>query len=499
MKKSIILATGFLFAACSQNGIDESGLQQSGSTHLHACVEDFTYEGGSRTTITPTSTGMSFAWAEGDMLSIYGPSGKTCTNYAIDEGSISADAKQADFENCEFGLRTGSTYYAIYPYDFNQTNGKAYGVRYDNQRQTVNASSAHLSQNDYLTSAAVVNGDNSCNFNFKHLGAVVRLRVTVDKPMTLKSVSLTSSDGSFTQTGKIDVTTETPTVFDAVTSPTLTLNLGEEGTGLPLTEGNLTLVAYLMVVPVDMSAATLTVTVTDMENHTWTSQMAGKNMKAGSASAYSTTIHANLTGTTDGHDWVNLGLPSGTLWATTNVGATNPEDAGTYFMWGETAGRTNYTWGTYSLTGDVEKSLTRYCTNASYWGGTGTMDGKSVLDASDDAASVNWTTNWQMPTRAQFEELLDETLVTMDWSTENGVNGMRFTSRANGQSIFIPAAGARYQETLHNYGTYCYSWTRELNTDKPSRAYYFNAVTTLTRTVTNYNRCYGMGVRPVVK
>ena len=485
--------------ACSQNDFDESDLTRSGSTLLHAEVVDFEDETGSRTTITPTSGGMAFAWADGDMLSIYGPSGKTCTNYAINEESISADAKQADFENCEFGLRIGSTYYAIYPYDFSQTNGKAYQVRYDNQRQLENSSSAHLSKNDYLTSSSIVNSDNSCNFTFRHLGGVVRLKLTLDAPKTVKSVKITSPDTEFTLSGKIDVTTSTPTIFDAVTSPSIELQLGEEGKGISLTEDNLTLVAYIMVAPVDLSASTLTITLTDTDNNSYTKQIAGKNFRATTSSALTTNIYTQLTGTTDGHEWVNLGLPSGTIWATHNVGGTNPEDAGMYFMWGETTEQATTDWTTYSYCDGAEKALTRYCTNADYWGGEGDMDNKSVLDTADDAASANWTVKWQMPTKEQFWELLDEDLVTNEWKTVNSVTGVLFTSLINGQTLFIPAAGVKYQGTHHNNGTWCYSWTRELNTDKPSRAYYFSAVTTLTRTVTNYNRSYGIPVRAVLK
>ena len=106
------------------------------------------------------------------------------------------------------------------------------------------------------------------------------------------------------------------------------------------------------------------------------------------------------SGTQDGHDYVDLGLTSGTKWATANVGAKTPQDCGNYYAWGETTtkdyyDRSNYKFGTY-YDGDYSK-LTKYNSNS-----------KTTLDLSDDAAYANWGGKWRMPTMAQQEELLDE-------------------------------------------------------------------------------------------
>ena len=109
---------------------------------------------------------------------------------------------------------------------------------------------------------------------------------------------------------------------------------------------------------------------------------------------------------TNGHECVDLGLPSGTLWATCNVGATNPEGYGDYFAWGETANKEKYKWSTYFDTNNFGKTYTKYYNNG----------GKTVLDPEDDAAHVNWGGSWRMPTKAEWQELIDN--CTWTWTTD---------------------------------------------------------------------------------
>ena len=140
------------------------------------------------------------------------------------------------------------------------------------------------------------------------------------------------------------------------------------------------------------------------------------------------------------YEWVDLGLPSGLKWAAWNVGATKPEEYGLYFAWGETQGyegitdEKQFSWEDYKLCGGSSSTLTKYNNNSSY----GTVDNKLVLEQVDDAAYTSDNT-CRMPTRAELEELTANT--TSTWETLNGVNGRRFTSKTNGNSIFVPAAG----------------------------------------------------------
>ena len=107
-----------------------------------------------------------------------------------------------------------------------------------------------------------------------------------------------------------------------------------------------------------------------------------------------------------GHSYVDLGLPSGTLWATCNVGAATPQDYGNHYAWGEVTTKETYDWSTYKY-GSTSKQLTKYCDNSEY-GKDGFTDNKITLELSDDAAYVNWGGKWRMPTQAQLLELCDE-------------------------------------------------------------------------------------------
>ena len=176
----------------------------------------------------------------------------------------------------------------------------------------------------------------------------------------------------------------------------------------------------------------------------------------------------NVTENKDTHEYVDLGLPSGTLWATCNVGASKPEEYGDYFAWGETKPKSDYTWSTYKYCQGTEPTLTKYCTNSSY----GTVDNKTELEPSDDAATVNWGSEWQMPSDEQFEELINSSYTTKTWTTMNGKYGRKITSKSNGNSIFLPAAGYRGDTGLDNAGSGGYYWSRSLNTGYSYHAYF---------------------------
>ncbi len=207
------------------------------------------------------------------------------------------------------------------------------------------------------------------------------------------------------------------------------------------------------------------------------------------------------SGTIDGKAYVDLWLPSGTLWATCNVGADSPEEYGDYFAWGETTPKSNYNWDTYRFCVNGQNSmLWKYCLNSdlAYVGET---DGLSELLPADDAATANWGSGWQMPSLDQFMELVNGENTTSEWTTENGVNGRRVTSKGNGNSIFLPVAGYYTDAGLQSAGSYGYNWTRTLMTGF-SNKYNYRARSVLFHSGgftynTPNDRCNGLTVRPV--
>lgn len=156
---------------------------------------------------------------------------------------------------------------------------------------------------------------------------------------------------------------------------------------------------------------------------------------------------------TNGHEYVDLGLPSGLLWATCNVGASKPEDYGDYFAWGATKPQTVYDWvntpyQTQNAKDYREQKFTKYLgSTTSLFKDSSAKDSdalKTVLDPEDDAAHVNWGGSWRMPTREELEELIDSNNCNWTWTTQNGVKGYKVTSLKNYKSLFLPAPGYRF-------------------------------------------------------
>ena len=190
------------------------------------------------------------------------------------------------------------------------------------------------------------------------------------------------------------------------------------------------------------------------------------------------------TGTENGHEYVDLGLPSGTKWATCNIGATKPEEFGDYYAWGETATKSTYDYSTYKYDSELGKN--------------GFTDNKTTLDLSDDAAYVNWGGKWRMPTHDQQEELVSQCCWVWTESYNNSnVKGYIVYKAKNSSDkgvkiceggapsssyslsdahIFLPAAGFRYDGDPHDY-RYAhldggYYWSSSLYVDNSNYAWY---------------------------
>ena len=193
------------------------------------------------------------------------------------------------------------------------------------------------------------------------------------------------------------------------------------------------------------------------------------------------------------YDYADLGLPSGTKWATQNVGARKPSDAGLYFQWGDTKGYAKdqvgkdkqFYWNDYKWnpSGDGE-TYTKYTTIG------------ATLELEDDAAHANMGGNWHMPAPAQIQELLDNTTNTR--TAQDGVNGRLFTSKKDGtKSIFIPAVGDAWKGSAHGSGDYGGVWSSMLYTDGVSYGHYLGFSSGYVGLDYSYRYC-GLSVRGVV-
>ncbi len=195
----------------------------------------------------------------------------------------------------------------------------------------------------------------------------------------------------------------------------------------------------------------------------------------------------------DGHKFVDLGLPSGLLWATTNIGADMAADAGDYYAWGATAPQSSYDWAGY-----------KHGTSTSNFSKYNSSDGLITLENDDDAATALWGSSCRMPTVAEMGELLDSENCTWTWTrrtTSAGemIEGYKVTSVSNGNSIFIPAAGCRYNGDLYYRSMFGIYWSSTLysdDSDSTNYAYYLNFDSTV-HYQDYFARCYGRTIRPV--
>ena len=187
-----------------------------------------------------------------------------------------------------------------------------------------------------------------------------------------------------------------------------------------------------------------------------------------------------------GYSFIDLGLPSGLLWATCNVGATSPEQTGLYFAWGETTG----------YTAEQIKNGERSFSELSY---------KSIHAASistdltleHDAAHIHMGGKWRMPTNVECQELIDNcNLMWTDDYNGTGVAGCIFTSKVNGNSVFFPAAGCCNCSAVISVGSFGYFWSASWGSSSFAwYLYFFSGI----QEVYSINRYFGYSVRGVCK
>ncbi len=193
------------------------------------------------------------------------------------------------------------------------------------------------------------------------------------------------------------------------------------------------------------------------------------------------TSENTLANSPNGHEAIDLGLPSGTKWASCNVGTTTPEAYGCYFAWGETTEKEVFGWDTY-IHCDGSKDT---CHDL----------GESISGTEYDVANMKWGGNWQMPTLEQLEELLDN--CDYEWMTREGIEGGLLTSKINGNIIFFPAAGIYYGPRLGYRGEFGHYWLGTQDWNDSFCAFSLRFYRNYAGWNYNDNRNEGLSVRPV--
>lgn len=286
------------FTACSEEltEVPSSTLKQIVMT-----AADFETEDGSRTNFQITSAGAEFSWAANDTVGIF-PNEGAQAYFPMTSG---AGTKSANFTGGGWALKDASTYAAYYPFigDF-YLNKNAIPVDFTGQVQTGDASTAHLGAYDYMAAIPATPKNGNVSFAFKHLGALVQLKLTVPQATTLNSVTLTTENNAFAVNGTVDVMASAPGITSVTSAKEVTLELKE----LATTEANQVVTLYMMLPPVDLSAKTLKAVV-KTSNGTKEVTLGSKNFQAGKAYALSGSLK-DLNGVVVGNGTYKDGVVS---------------------------------------------------------------------------------------------------------------------------------------------------------------------------------------------
>lgn len=210
--------------------------------------------------------------------------------------------------------------------------------------------------------------------------------------------------------------------------------------------------------------------------------------------------------TTNGKEYmvVDLGLASGNLWPTCNIGADSPEEAGLFFAWGEKQPKTSYEWDSYLLCDGDGLSLNKYCTNATY----GKVDNITQLELTDEAPGTILGEGWRIPTESDFRELLTSRNCEAKWCKLNGVGGFLFTSVRKGyegNSIFIPLAGMKDHSSIRFAEEYGWLWCNSIYYNGEKSVYVTTDASVLclqhndvdNHIISSRTRYLGLPIRPV--
>ena len=446
-----VLAVATLATACSSE--DELTDNTSGTK---ATVTLTAYQPSTRVRFDKDGNGY---WQAGDKIGVWSNGDSEFEYFDITSGAGEASAT---FSHDYSATKVEVGKYAVYPYDSShKMNGDTlifylpHRYSYSKVDQTLFPADKDGNSFKMPMYGTITNNEVA----FKHLGGVICL--VIDKMVSDSGnytyVDVISSNNQLYGDFKACLTDSTP---DIKTSPSSSKRC-VKFSGAKVTEGQRG-VFYL---PVATGNYDLTIRVYNGQyanEPKCSTTKVNVDVKRGELKVVNVkTDYTDKSKEINGHYFVDLLLPSGLLWAARNIGAKTNTEYGDYFAWGETTTKDLYDWPTYKYgTSEAEDSITKY----------NSIDGKTVLDYSDDAAYVNWGAPCRMPTKEDWEELMKYTDVSWksmtDSSTGETINGILVKRFENGNSIFFPAAGFRGRSSDGtNYGgqnsvIYYYSSTR---------------------------------------
>ena len=404
---------------------DEATTSMEDKCKIVCSVDSFESPNPSRTNTDPNNDFL-ITWASGDAIGIFPREGYQ-EPFEIPASQIGKE--NASFDGGYWDVKNGLQYNAYYPFDkrnFDSAEMKTrIPVTYIGQKQ--NGTSCDIGAFDYTHSDWNTASEGTVNFQFHHIGAIAVFSLKYPATTTYTRMTLSVNEALIPLNGHYDLTAEDVKMINDEESLSTSISLELENCNGAAGE---TGVFYMMLPPMDLSNDDVTLTLTSEAGTTCTYSIE-EALNVNKGKLYRRTgvpTEINVEGTIDGWkesyhpDAVDLGLS--VMWAKCNIGATQPEEYGDFYAWGEQETKDSYTWENYSY----------YNTNNGAW-----VDlGESISGTSFDVAHNKLGEGWRMPTKDEMGELLDNCQATH--TTINGVSGILFTA-SNGNSIFLPKAG----------------------------------------------------------
>ncbi len=482
MKTRIILLSllsAFAALSCSDN-LSEQLVWEDG---VMATLPEYVDETGTRVAFNNSLT--SFTWSNGDCIGV-------CRSSVLANGTaaftlLKGGSNVGNFINDSFSLNPQADYCAFYPFVAG-TTASSFPIDVTGQVQTANNSTAHIGKVNFMSTTFTTDDNGKASFTFSNIGSVIQLHFTAENEDTYNSLTISSSGAGFTTKASYNLKENTFT--PKTTSTEFQVSFGEEG--MQVYNGE-SIVITAIVLPDDLSQSTLTFTIKNRAGAVVKKMdLAGYAFSRGKLyHFYEDDSKGNppYGGCPDGNHphMIDLGLPSGTLWSCMNLGADSPLKTGISFAWGQTyyVEKNNSNWSNYEFMDESlsnELGITKYqiADNKTdgiwYDGDVFIGDNKTMLEMQDDAARQNWRGQWRMPTKKEYEELLNYTYTSTTTNYNgSGVLGRIFYKKKNNNNyslwdthIFIP-----HPDYTNYAGRNVSLWTSSLGTKtKDSYAYY---------------------------
>ena len=474
-----ILLTALLFS-CSA---DDYTSEYKDNVKVRLSISNYEYaDGDTRTVLTPTSAGITFAWDNNEKIGVFpvSPISGSQVGQVVSGPSVK-NGDYAEFDGGPWLLREGSTYTAYYPYNGTMALDDGYDqipVTTAGQTQVGDDNTSHIGESyDYMfaTPSEYDPKDNSVTFEFHHVMSIIQVKLTMPNAASLTNLTFSNANEQkvFCTSAKMNAATGQLVKDNSAMTSSISLALSN----VAATAANQELTLYIAVMPT--TTGSVKVVATDTNGETYSATLGSKTTSAGRAYRWKATL-THLTDEFADKEYVDMGTGDGVYWAKENV-------SDLYFAWAQTnpADDYNYIWSNYIYAVNGDSETMEYYNEE---------DGDEQINDLDwDDAAYNINNDCRIPTSAEFQNLIDK----CDWEWDSSKNGYNVYNKNNrARTIFIPVSGKKdgTSTVSSNEGFY---WTANVVPEGNYSNAYSLHFTSTSHGLTATPRYQGLMIRPV--